>query len=321
MAKGRKMRRWCIGMMAACLLTVPGSVFCGGGPQADQASPLMPRRVSWEHLRYEARSWTVELTVDLRLSQVPSHQVETDLMDIEGAPLKASGGQTSRLTMEMRMSPALGSRVDVDNTVWFNPGDAAALGRYRVRRGEDEFEKTYRFARQGVFRHNREPQNKTERRLEPDAWSRQVDSFYPYDPVQLGCPVVSDRLLLVYIVSALDPKETDPPPAFCVFGKRQLHRVTLRPDGRETIAVDYSATSPASQTPHRETVDAFRIRLETEPLASSLDEPENFSFLGMHRDIVFFVDPRTHLPLQISGRIGKVGAGNLILREVRLKRQ
>ncbi len=105
----------------------------------------------------------------------------------------------------MAMNPAFGARVNVGNTVWFNPGDAAARGRYRLRRGEDDFEKTYRFARQGVFRRNREPQNNAERRLEPERWSRQVESFYPYDPERLGCPVVSDRLLLIYIVSTLSP--------------------------------------------------------------------------------------------------------------------
>ncbi len=311
------MRRWCIGMMAVCLLVMSGSVFSGGVPQADQSSRLIPRSVSWEHLRYEARSWAVELTVDLRLSRWPTVEAEKALMAIaQGEPVKASGDETAQLALNMTMDPAFGARVKIGNTVWFDPGDVAALGRYRLRRGEDEFEKTYRFARQGVFRHNREPQNKTERQLEPDKWSRKVDHFYPFDQEQLGCPVVSDRLLLIYIVSVLDPVEADPPPSVCVFGKRQLHRVTLHRDGRETIAVDYLANSPASQTPRREKVEALRIRLETRPLVSSLPEPENFSFLGMHRDIVFFVDPHSRLPLQISGRIGNVGAGNLKLLEV-----
>ena len=310
------MRRWCIGMTAVCLLVMTGSVFSGGVPRADQSSPLIPRRVSWEHLRYEARSWAVELTVDLRLSRRPSVEAEKALMAIaQGVPLKALGDETARLALDMTMDPAFGDRVKIANTVWFDPGDVTALGRYRLRRGEDDFEKTYRFTRQGVFRHNREPQNKTERQLEPDKWSRKVDHFYPYDQEQLGCPVVSDRLLLIYIVSVLAPVEADPPPSVCVFGKRQLHRVTLHRDGRETIAVDYLANSPASQTPRREKVEALRIRLETNPLASSLAEPENFSFLGMHRDIVFFVDPRSRLPLQISGRIGNVGAGSLKLLE------
>ncbi len=314
------MRRWCIGMMAVCLLVMSGSVFSGGVPQADQSSRWIPRSVSWEHLRYEARSWAVELTVDLRLSRWPSVEAEKALMAIaQGEPVKASGDETAQLALNMTMDPAFGARVKIGNTVWFDPGDVAALGRYRLRRGEDEFEKTYRFARQGVFRHNREPQNKTERQLEPDKWSRKVDHLYPYDQEQLGCPVVSDRLLLIYIVSALAPVAAEAPRSVCVFGKRQLHRAVLNTDGRETIAVDYRAHNTTAPVRRQAQIEALKIRLVTEPLASNLDQPENFSFLGMHRDIVFYIDPQTGLPLQIDGRMAKAGSGSLKLREVHLK--
>ncbi|MDJ0802821.1 MAG: hypothetical protein QNI97_08110 [Desulfobacterales bacterium] len=41
--------------------------------------------------------------------------------------------------------------------------------------------------------------------------------------------------------------------------------------------------------------------------------------LGMHRDIVFYIEPQSGLPLQIDDYIAKAGAGSLKLREVHLK--
>ena len=39
--------------------------------------------------------------------------------------------------------------------VWFDPDDATAFGRTRLRQGKDDFKKIYRFTQQGVFRHRR----------------------------------------------------------------------------------------------------------------------------------------------------------------------
>jgi hypothetical protein len=48
-------------------------------------------------------------------------------------------------------------------------------------------------------------------------------------------------------------------------------------------------------------------------------EPENFSFLGLHRNIAIFIDPATNLPLQFVGDISAIGSAALKLFEVRLK--
>ena len=306
-------------VLGVCLAMLPGSVLSGGGPSPDTPPRFEPRRVSWERLAFRAESWKVDLAVDMALSRLPSAQVESGLLTAsQGTPVKPSGAETMLITLEMMMDAVFQDPVNITNRVWFNPGDGAALGRFRLRRGEDDFEKTYRFTRQGVLRHNREPQGKAEAKLDPDQWSRKVDTFYAHDQEGLGCPVVSERLLLIYMVSALDPIAADAPLAVCVLGKRQLHRVTLSPEGEETITVDFREKRPGAETKRTGAVQARKIKLITEPLASDLNEPENFSFLGMHEDIVIHVDPDAGLPLQVSGRIKKFGAGELKLVEATL---
>ena len=66
-------------------------------------------------------------------------------------------------------------------------------------------------------------------------------------------------------------------------------------------------------------VDALKIDLEIQPLASDLDEDEDFSFLGFEKDIAIFIDPVSRIPLQLSGKIPKVGNETVKLHQVTLR--
>jgi hypothetical protein len=279
-----------------------------------------PQRVPWKELRYKAKNWAVSLTVALTLEALPSKEAQAELLASDrGVPHKAAGPQTLRMRLDMALDAVFRDPVQITNVVWFDSRDAAALGRYRLRRGEDDFEKIYRFTDQGVFRKNREPRSKEEARGEPNQWSFNVQTFYAHDLEQLGCPVASERLLLIYIASAAAELAKGQPLSVCVFGKRQLHRVQLKAQGRRSVTVDYVESRQQVQNPRQGEIQALAIALEAEPLASSLDKPENFSFLGMHKNIVIFLDPQSHLPLQVSGDIPKAGYGDLKLFEAELK--
>lgn len=308
-------------MLAAAGLTVFGAAPPLSRAQSEEAViGFDPQRVPWKELRYKAKNWAVSLTVAMALEALPSEEAQTELVASDrGVPHKAAGRQTLRMRLDMELDAVFRDPVQITNVVWFDSRDAAALGRYRLRRGEDDFEKIYRFTDQGVFRKNREPRSKEEARGEPNQWSFNVQTFYAHDLEQLGCPAASERLLLIYAASAAAELFDGQPRSLCVFGKRQLHRVQLKAQGRRSIKVDYVESRQQAQNTRQGEIQALAIALEVKPLASSLDEPENFSFLGMHNNIVIFLDPQSNLPLQVSGDIPKAGSGDLKLFEVELK--
>ena len=304
------------------MLVAVGLTLFGAAPPLSRAESeeavieFDPQRVPWKELRYKAKNWAVTLTVALALETLPSEEAQAELVTSDrGLPHKAAGPQTHRMRLAMEMDALFKDPVQITNVVWFDPRDAAALGRYRLRRGEDDFEKIYRFTDQGVFRQNREPRSPEEARGETSQWSFNVQTFYAHDLGQLACPVASERLLLIYAASAAAELSNGQSRALCVFGKRQLHRVQLKAQGRRRLEVDYVETRPQAQNPRQGEIQALAIALEAEPLASHLDKPENFSFLGMHKNIVIFIDPQTNLPLQVSGDIRKAGSGDLKLFE------
>jgi hypothetical protein len=273
--------------------------------------------VQWTELSFQAKNFWVEVSTRVELKSFPVAEVETALLPTpKGAPVKAAKTEAYQMAINTTLDPRFQPPVIIHNKIWFDPKNAAALGRVRLRRGDDHFKKMYRFTDQGVFRHRIEPKNKKEASLESERWTDIKDSFYPYDLTRLGCPCVSERSLPVFILSAVDFSRNNEPLSLCVFGKRQLHRVQLQEQGLHSISVNYIEKTQQTTIRKQGTINALKITITAEPMESDLKQAENFSFLGFHSDIVIYIEPTSRLPIQAAGVIPTIGKAQLKLNEV-----
>ena len=200
---------------------------------------LESQQVPWSQLSFHAKNFWVEVSTDIQMKSLRTSDLAAVLLaSPKGTPIRPLTPQINEMTINTTIAPRFRSPVKIHNRIWFNPTNAAAIGRIRIRRGEDDFKKMYRFTDQGVFRHRIEPKNSSEARLEPGEWTDIKDSFYPYDMNQLNCPGVSERSALIYILSAIAMSKKDTPQTICAFGKRQLHRVRLQKEAIHPIQVD-----------------------------------------------------------------------------------
>ncbi len=281
---------------------------------------LEPSRVPWLQLTYGIKNFTAEVTTHVRLESLPTAAVEAALIKSpQGVPIRVSRPESYKISVQKIVDPIFRSPVTTVDQVWFNPQDATALGRIRLRRGNDDFKKVCRFTEQGVFRNQREPNDQQEASQQPEKWTNVNDTYYAYNLAQLGCPTASERLVLIYIVSAAEISESTQPLSLCVFGKRQLFHVRLRPQGLQSLKVDYIEKRQQTEVRRQGRSEALKIAFETQPLASDLEKVENFSFLGFQKDIAIFIDPVSNLPVQISGEIPNVGEVTIKLLEVQLR--
>jgi len=281
---------------------------------------LDPKRVPWIQLSYRIKNFSAEVTAQVQLESLPATEVEAVLIKSpQGVPIKAWRPESHRITVHYVVDSIFMPPVRTINHVWFNPHDATALGRIRLRRGNDDYKKIYRFTEQGVFRHRRKPKDQQEILKQPEKWTDVKDTFYTYNLDQLGCPNVTERLILIYIASAAEIVKSMQPLSFCVFGKRQLFHVRLKPEGFHSLKVDFIEKKQQGEIHRQGQVEALKIALEIQPLASDLKEIENFSFLGFQEDIAIFIDPASDLPIQLTGKISKVGEVTIKLHEVQLK--
>ncbi len=299
-------------------LLAPGS-HAHAQPKSDLK--LDDQKIFWTDLSFRAKKFWVEVSSDIRLRTVAASELKAVLLNPpHGDPIHPQSPKVAQLTIHTTIDPRFRSAVNIENQIWFDPLDASALGRIRMRRGEDDFKKAYRFTEQGVYRHRIEPQNKNQARLAPEQWTDTKDSFYAYNPKKQRCSLISERSVLIYILNAMAVANDSAPFTFCAFGKRQLHRVQIRNQGLQPIKVKYSEKGPSGEQRIEGTVKALKFAISGTSLLEERGEAENFSFLGLHRDIVVFIEPTSGLPLQISGIIPSMGKAELKLNRVELNR-
>ena len=281
---------------------------------------LDANQVPWTSLFYQTRSFIVDVDVDVHLESLSADEVNAALIKAQqGDAVQVPGQGAYKLTNNILVDSIVQPPVKIANHIWFDPKDATALGRMRLRQGEDDFKKIYRFTRQGVFRHRIEPKDQKEAGKDPEKWTDVRDTFYAYDLDQLGCANVSERLLLIYISSALEKFENNKPLLLCVFAKRQLFQVQLKSVGLQSVKIDYIEKDKQAEHHRKDEVEAHKILLESQPLKSDLPKVENFSFLGFHKNITFFIHPTSKLPLQISGEMPRAGKVTVKLHKVQLR--
>ena len=297
-----------------------GSLDDAARAQSGDHFQLDPARISWTDLSFQAKNFWVEVSTDVQLRPLAASKLANVLpASPKGNPIKPLTPEAAEMTIHTSIDPKVRSAVSIDNRIWFDPTDASALGRIRLRRGEDDFKKMYRFTRQGVFRHQIEPKDKKEALLAPENWTHENDNFYAYNPAKLGCSGITERSLLIYILASADLSRVDHPISLCVFGKRQLHRVQLKAEGKQRIKADYYEKLPGKKVRVEKELEVYKIAVYAEPMESDLSEAENFSFMGFHKDIAIYIDPASRLLLKASGIISGVGKVDLTLHEAQLK--
>jgi hypothetical protein len=253
----------------------------------------------WGNMSFHAKNFWVEVSTDIQIKSLRTSDLAAVLLTSpKGVPIEPQAPQINEMTINTTIDPRFRSAVKIHNRIW-------------------DFKKMYRFTDQGVFRHRIEPKDKGEARLEPDKWTDIKDTFYPYDPNPQRCPGVSERSVLIYILSAAALSKSNNPLTICIFGKRQLHRVQIRKEGIHPINVNYIEKKQQVETRKKGTVRALKFAITAQPIEADLEDRENFSFLGFHKDISIYIDPTSGLPVQASGIIPTVGKADLVLKEVK----
>ena len=281
---------------------------------------LDPDQVLWSRLSFRAKRAVVDVKVDVRLTPFSTAEFQSVWRtNPQSIPLSTIGQKVYNINVKRVIDHIFSRPVTLSNQVLFEPVQAAAFYRVRLRHGKDEIKRTYWFSREGVHRLRTKPSNKGEASGDPAKWTDARTSFYPYDLTQLGCPQVTDPMLLIYLLSAAHMDKKGDSLSLCVFGKQQLHHLRMQVEGLHTLEVDYSENREEGKVRKKGKVDGLRVTLEAQPLQSDLKDAENFSFLGFHKDITIDIDPELRIPLQVSGRIPTIGVVALKLSGVSMK--
>ena len=291
-------------------LVLPAST----GRTAEPAPPVPPVDGGWRELTFTATRFTAALSVRLRLEPV--------VADAEGANRPAAGradGCGEPAADEQQLTVVLSSRGPglnnrYEERVCFAPADNSLRARVRRNREGDPWLKRYCREAAGIRRFKIEPAGPAEKPQSPAAWSDREATFYPFPAEGAACAPVSDPALILHLL----PRQADlrdRPFVSCVFGRQQLHRITVRSAGSETLRVSYTLGDGDGAQTVTEQLEAPVYALTSEPLPAPGEAAEPFSLLGLRQDIRIHLHPQTLLPLRVSGMAGLFGTVELNLQQ------
>ena len=272
-----------------------------------EAPSFDAQRVRWQHLEYRATKLLISATTTIDLRAVSGDEARAGLLAAErpGATAQEPGERT----LEIRLESSVLGRKSIEK-LWFDPHAATTLQRYKLRHGSKAYDKTQRFTDLGVLSRRRSPADDSEARALPGAgWSKVRETWYAAPPEARGCALLADPTLLFYLFSAHD-WSAGRALRLCVFSNKSFSRLQVRPAGQQNLAVDYLDTGTRKQGD----LEALRVELRSQSLGT---DGRAFELMGLEGDVDLFLDPATGIPVEIRGRMSKLGSVEVRLAVVR----
>lgn len=302
-----------------CLVVLFGVIQTATAGTDNDAGAFTHRGVSWTDLTFMGSTALVKVTVKIQLGS-PADMCG-ELLTTMGAELADCSG-VRRDIQSMTVETAVKGIVFFDEKYteqfWFNTADGRAYRRICWRKGSDPWVKTYYWSDKGVCRQKIRPGNSDENKQPPTKWTRRIESFYPYPKDIAGCSMISGPTFAFNILSTLEPGCLHAPFEICVFGKKQLHRLTCRYEKCLPMGVSFRIHSTGGEVNVDTTLKPLVFSIMAESVMPENMEPEIFSMLGLQKDIRIYIDPSRCLPIRISGTNTKIGKLVLELSDVRL---
>jgi len=282
--------------------------------------------VPWRSLRFEGRGIFASARSEINIIPCDgtltgrSARFEPGLSGL--LPRRAHCKNLTVLVAETSVSGLLIPDIQYERAVWFQPATLEAVCRVRWNRNRPETVKFYRWKNDGVTRWKLTYNESTESLREVNR------SFYSYGQRGADCGLVSEPVLLLYLVSLPDFMASEEDHEVCVFGKKKLHQIIIRkkpyPKNRD---MEYANNHDSLNSVDK---DCLMERSGRGENRGSCPEPdtlymisddsdnkkeggvEKFSLLGLSGDIRIAVSRKSGLPLKISGN--NENAGTVILK-------
>ena len=298
-------------LLLVVLVVLPQNTAAG---ESKRPVTVVDNKTSWSDLTFTGSKFFNSINVKIQLgpgsllSASSAKKSGTDLADCSEA-----NNDSRLLTLKWSLKGIL-AQGKYDVKVWFKTVDGLPYKRIRFRNDDDPWVKSYCWEDSGVRRFKVKPGNPAEIKLPPTEWTDPKEHFYKF-PVSTGCSSVSDPSLIFYILSAHEPDMQQNPKEICVFGKKQVHRLTIRQVKSSPIEVSFKTlNSSQKEETIKDKITPLVYSIKTEPIAPENKEPENFSLLGLHKDIRIYMDPEKQIPVRISGTNNSIGKLDLELR-------
>ena len=276
-------------------------------------------KASWADLTFTGSKFFTSINVNIhqepekRLADASAQKAGTVLVDYSEA-----GNKSNLLRLKWSLQGML-AQGQYEVKVWFKGEEGLPYKRVRTRNDNDPWIKSYFWEEKGVRRHKVKPGLSAEKKQPSTSWTDRKEHFYEYPLESGGCSSISDPSLIFNLLSTIDPEMLRAPKEICVFVKKQVHLLTIQQVKSSPMEVSFKAkTSSQKEETIKKEINPLVYAIKTTPMVPENIEPENFSLLGLHKDIRVYMDPDRQIPVRISGTNNSIGEIELELRKAEL---
>ncbi len=260
------------------------------------ADDSVRQKIYWTNLTFEGS----KLGTDIHL-QIQLHSTA------ESSETPGETGDTVTLTVRSSSKSIGFKRRKYEEHVVFNSTTLQPSERTRINGTSEKWIKQYFWEKEGVRREKILPGNSTESKQPAGKWTDLSSSLYPYPENAHTCETKSDPLLLFYMVSSVKDARQSESSNICMFGKKQLHNVTIKQVKDSSLKTSYIRHTSSGEEIVEEKVSPVVYAIDGESFISKKSKQETFAVLGLHEDIRIYVHPENGLPLRVSGENNSMG--------------
>ena len=276
-------------------------------------------KTSWADLSFTGSKFFTTINVNILLDpQNPLPASSAKKTDVSLVDYSAEDKDSSLLTLKWSLQGML-AQGKYEVTVSFNPANGLPYERIRFRNDDDPWIKRYYWEDKGVRRHKIKPGGSAENKQPSTKWTDRKEHFYEYPIGSAGCSSISDPSLIFYLLSTVDPEVLKASKEICVFVKKQVHLLTIQQVESSPIEVSFKTrTGSQGEEKINNKINPLVYSIKTTALAPEKMAAESFSLLGLHKDILIYMDPEKQLPVRISGTNNSIGKIDLRLQNAGL---
>lgn len=275
------------------------------------SSQLIEEQLTWSQLTYKASLLGFSIKSKIDLVSIPTDESDVMLIDPEPhIPVTSNSKNNYYMTLHTKL---LGR--DMRTMVWFDPSDVRALQRTRLETGVKKNEyKAYRFTENGTFMIRKKPKD-GETELPHQNWTN-INSEHSKLPHKVSNQLMlAEPASLFYIVSVADLNTPGDFIELPMLSRGHVVMVKLTVENQTTYQANYTKAQPSEDNEIKQDIEALEISIRARALDSE-NNTYDLKLAGLKGDLRFIIDQKTHIPLELSGKMKVLGTVRFKLEKI-----
>lgn len=299
-------------LLAGSILFLATSALAGGktaqAPETpDRTAPKLP---VWQEVSYSASKFLLRASTTMRVDLVQAEELQSRLReppDGKGVPLPDTRVLHLSATTDMPFGRS------EESETWLDPTTGGAVLAEKISHRRRPYRKVYRYTDKGIYVWRTAPADAREQAGHPEKWSDKETELETLDRPLPENAALTDAYSLLVLLSLHPFQRQEETHTHFVLADGRLVELTFTAGGLTTAEVDFDETRGRSNRRRAERIVVRPVTVAGRAVADPDNNREvDLGFLGMRGSLTVLLEAETGIPIEVSGRVERIG--HLVVR-------